>query len=279
MHNGYITLSSISQAADMGSQMQQYACLLAIAKVNNKKVVFPESCYRYGFSIKLANIFDIELDIRPDNFFEDFVSYTVQEDKFPDERAYNLSANVNYNFSTIFHTHHYWSSIIKTEMYELPWNKENYNKAIDKYNKLYKGKDFISMHFRRGAYVNSHLYCNLDYSYYFKALELFTQEFNNHDFLIFSDDVVWTKHNQYLKSDKFNFVDVEFDAVDMILMSMCKHNIIANSSFSWWAAFKNKNENKKVVCPKNYIKENNIQKFLNGEYYLPEWTVLENNPI
>lgn len=65
--------------------------------------------------------------------------------------------------------------------------------------------------------------------------------------LVFSDDIDWCKNN--LKYDKMYFVQNEPDYIDLYLTSRCKKNIIANSTFSWWAGWLNKDKQKKVVCP------------------------------
>jgi hypothetical protein len=123
-----------------------------------------------------------------------------------------------------------------------------------------KQSQSISVHIRRGDYVNDaitnqyHGICNLDY--YQKAISLFTQE--NHDFTLFffSDDCHWVK--EQFKDLPFpkqfiNHNTGENSWKDMLLMSECQHNIIANSSFSWWAAWLNANPDKKVIAPKKWF--------------------------
>ena len=66
-------------------------------------------------------------------------------------------------------------------------------------------------------------------------------------FLVFSDDIEWCKNN--ITGDNIVYIDSEIDYIDLYLMARCDNNIIANSSFSWWGAWLNKNENKKVVAP------------------------------
>ncbi|MDQ3100818.1 MAG: alpha-1,2-fucosyltransferase, partial [Bacteroidota bacterium] len=72
---------------------------------------------------------------------------------------------------------------------------------------------------------------------------------------VFSDDMKWVGEN--IRFDHpITFVDRGFDAdaaTDMHLMSLCKHNIIANSSFSWWAAWLNKNPGKIIVAPRRWF--------------------------
>ena len=65
-------------------------------------------------------------------------------------------------------------------------------------------------------------------------------------FLVFSDDIEWCKSN--IKANYIEYVQYD-ENIDLILMSKCDHNIISNSSFSWWAAWLNKNENKIIKYP------------------------------
>ena len=80
------------------------------------------------------------------------------------------------------------------------------------------------------------------------ALEHFSDK--EYKFLVFSDDIEWCKQ---VFDDDFNFIEGEEDYVDLLLMARCKHNIIANSSFSWWGAWLNRNNNKRVIAPKKWF--------------------------
>lgn len=65
-------------------------------------------------------------------------------------------------------------------------------------------------------------------------------------------------------------------SIDMYLMTLCSHNITANSSFSFWGAFLNPSASKKVVCPFYYVGEHDLDSnHLNGHYYPDEWTALK----
>lgn len=116
----------------------------------------------------------------------------------------------------------------------------------------------ISIHVRRGDYLKyPHLYGNIcSKQYYQKAIEYIKNHtYGNVKFYVFSDDIRWVKENIFFE-DSCIFIDWNImgqSYIDMQLMSLCKHNIIANSSFSWWGAWLNKNPNKIVVAPDRWL--------------------------
>jgi hypothetical protein len=122
----------------------------------------------------------------------------------------------------------------------------------------------ISMHIRRGDYVFNEtaqqLHGNLGFDYYTNSLNLIKENIENFEVFVFSDDLDWCKSN--LKFDNvIHYVDANQKQnfhLDMFLMSHCKHNIIANSSFSWWAGWLNQNENKKVIAPANWFRQKDL---------------------
>jgi hypothetical protein len=117
----------------------------------------------------------------------------------------------------------------------------------------------VSLHVRRGDYANNplttsvHGLCSLDY--YMAAIKYITERVQEPRFFIFSDDIEWVKNNLKL-SWPCEYVDCnrkDQSYNDMRLMSMCKHNIIANSSFSWWGAWLNPNLYKIVIAPNKWF--------------------------
>ena len=112
----------------------------------------------------------------------------------------------------------------------------------------------VSVHVRRGDYLAlSHFHNVLSVDYYKNAMKYFNDSVL---YVVFSDDIQWCRNN-------FNIPNVYFvenieskipsDLFELFLMSMCDNNIIANSSFSAWAAYLNKNENKKVIAPRKWF--------------------------
>jgi len=129
----------------------------------------------------------------------------------------------------------------------------------------------VSIHVRRGDYISDkkanafHGTCDLPY--YRRCLTLITKKIMAPTFYVFSDDPKWCKQNLRFKHTTL-FIDYNQDKnyEDLRLMSLCRHNIIANSTFSWWGAWLNQNPNKLVLAPKQWFKDKN----LNTKDLLPE---------
>ena len=155
------------------------------------------------------------------------------------------------------------------------WQSEKYFKGIRKHllqefkpkhtlsfktielEKEIKNSKSISIHVRRGDYLsNTDIYCICDETYYMNSIEFICKKIDNPTLYIFSDDPNWFKNN--IKTD-YKTVYVSHNIgrnsyEDIYLMSLCQHQIIANSSFSWWGAWLNLNPNKIVIAPKCWFK-------------------------
>lgn len=114
----------------------------------------------------------------------------------------------------------------------------------------------VSIHIRRGDYIrnlssmDAHGLCSKDY--YTKSIEYVKRELGNDvHFYFFTDDEDWI--NREMRWDiNCTLISGKSSVEDFYLMSLCKHNIIANSTFSWWAAWLNANPDKKVILPKHW---------------------------
>jgi hypothetical protein len=123
----------------------------------------------------------------------------------------------------------------------------------------------VSIHIRRGDYVNNPKYKDIlgdvcNYKYYNEAVNLIKSKESLPVFFVFSDDIEWVENNfDFLKESKVYYISNNKGSksfLDMQLMCNCKHNIIANSTFSWWAAWLNTNDNKIVIGPFHWFKNN-----------------------
>lgn len=106
----------------------------------------------------------------------------------------------------------------------------------------------VSVHFRRGDYLSiPDMQGICDEKYYERAIEYLRRNVSNPLFVLFSDDLEWLRSKKIVDS----VVCPSQNAVEsLFMMSLCKHNIVCNSSFSWWGAFLNRNTKKIVVSPK-----------------------------
>ncbi len=111
-------------------------------------------------------------------------------------------------------------------------------------------KKTVSLHIRRGDYLKfNNIHPQQDISYYNQSMDYIEADI----VFVFSDDIGWCRNN--IKLDSLLFINGQSDYEDMLLMSLCNHNIITGSSFSWWGAFLNRNKDKIVVAPKKWFGE------------------------
>lgn len=115
----------------------------------------------------------------------------------------------------------------------------------------------VSVHIRRGDYLNEKsaaIYGGIcTEAYYRSAMDYFREYFPDCRFFLFTDDAEWGRLSAKENMTLVDCCGSDGAHVDMALMSLCRHNIIANSSFSWWGAWLNRNPKKKVVTPKQWL--------------------------
>ena len=118
-----------------------------------------------------------------------------------------------------------------------------------------KSTESVCVHIRRGDYTNleNYLICNI--SYYLKAIEIMKEKIKNPKFYIFSDDIEWVKKNINFNANVTYIDKKNTNYEELRLMYNCKHFIISNSSFSWWAQYLSANENKIVISPNIWYKD------------------------
>jgi hypothetical protein len=121
----------------------------------------------------------------------------------------------------------------------------------------------VSLHVRRGDYASSEKVKKtiglLPLNYYEEAIKKIVAQIPNAHFFIFSDDISWVKEHLHvsLPHRYISSVDIP-DYEELILMSLCKNNITANSSFSWWGAWLNTNPTKVVIAPKKWFADKKL---------------------
>ena len=127
----------------------------------------------------------------------------------------------------------------------------------------------VSLHVRRGDYMEPKFYKRYgtvcSQAYFQRAVEMMLAQVPQAHFYIFSDDVEWVQQN--LRLPRATVVSCNRGAdswQDMMLMSLCRHNIICNSTFSWWGAWLNANPEKRVIAPSRWLAD------VDMPYIIPE---------
>ena len=187
-----------------------------------------------------------------------FKNSRVTEEQF-DLKFYDESFNPkNKYFVGYWQSEYYFNSIeqIIREDFKFKPSLDEKNLSL---KKRIKTSNSVSVHIRRGDYVNNpsafknHGVCSIEY--YRKSIEEIKKQVDNPVFFFFSDDFEWVRENNF-GIQNYEFIDWNQEGesyIDMQMMSYCKHNIIANSSFSWWGAWLNNNPYKNVIAPRKWF--------------------------
>lgn len=250
-----ITNLGIGYNGRLGNQLFQFAALYGAAKINGYDLVIPVSNTNAKHSntmdgkpvvyrLDLADCFEINhLLGQPSN-----ISLMVRE------RHFHFDSNVlqipdNTTLDGYFQSERYFSHCKDDLIETLRFKDEIVDKAI---GLLPKNKEqLVSIHVRRGDYTYPNPYHPvLGIEYLEPAISLF--EGNTFHFVVFSDDPQWCRET-WGNDERFTIVDSGDSFADLCAMSMCHHNIISNSSFSWWGSYLNKNDGKKVIAPSRWF--------------------------
>lgn len=249
-----LTFSKLGQLGRLGNQMFQYAALVGIA--HNIRT-------DYALSSKNTALYEcFDLPSKFTDIVNPLVSHT---DKFEfDEKFYN-SCNTNSDLYGFFQSEKYFSkvtSILK--------NHFKFKNSITEVASLYKKylaseKEVIALHVRRTDYLTDGNFYNLDLSYYYQALARLPEV----PVIILTDDYSWCKN--IFTSNRFKISKSNSPYVDLKLMSLCSHHIIANSSFSWWGSWLA--DSRLTIAPKNWF-AGNFSHWDTSDLYRPEWIII-----
>lgn len=278
----------------LGNQMFQYAIAKHLSFINNTdirvdlsnfdKTIYTNNSTWRGFRL---NVFKLnvttanEKDIRtvknsePD-FFEKLKYRLMRLKSIPYYRKSEIYESKLFHFDKnilnarkdvylvgYWQSPRYFSAIRNQllqdfQLRELP-SEKNYPFLSALHN-----QNAVSVHIRRGDYASNPEYLKIHglcpVEYYQRAIEYICAKTSYPVFYFFSDDMEWVKQNLKIKHPAVYVSGTPEgkDHYEMYLMSLCKHNIIANSSFSWWGAWLNTNAGKIVIAPKQWMGDANI---------------------
>ena len=256
-----IGFNYLGKMGQLGNQMFQYASLKGIARKHGYEFCIPN--HDEVMVDVLGNKLRIELfdafDLREEGKFRIGFMKTdqmVQEPTFHFCRELLEECPDDVCIVGYLQTEKYFTHIEDEIRKDFTFRKEfedGYEEAKDMFDNP------VALHIRRGDFIINHAnHHNLSLSYYEKALKEFDDDM---PVVVFSDSIDWVKEQDLFKPDRF-MISEQTDKfsdgalvpyIDLCLMTLCDHAIIANSSMSWWGAWLIQNEYKKVVAPKMWF--------------------------
>ena len=270
----------------LGNQMFQYAFGKAMALETNSNLWIDISFLRqnnqtkgvfiardYGLWV-FPNINDKVLEF--EKLYENRLLKKLKRRIFYPKLQEVVEATLTYNGA--------YSNLQPPVLYDGFWQNENYflkyeneirkcfsfspveegDNAYNYLNWILKAPVSIGVHVRRGDYLNDlilqhHGICSK--AYYLEAFRQMRERYPGAEYFFFSDDPAWVDSEMAKYVENYTVVEGNLGAdswKDMCLMSRCSHQIIANSSFSWWAAWLNNDKNKSVIAPSRWLANNEL---------------------
>ena len=268
----------------LGNQMSQYAFYLAKKKYdsNTKCLYFPDKGIDQHNGFELERIFGIKDVERCDSVHGKILSQRLYSNsrkgkkrQFVDKvlnffDIVSVIENMCFDYDPIklensghrlayfyggWHSEKYFIDIREQLLEVYTFNRSALNEKTKALSEKLSEENSVSIHVRRGDFCKCGAFGGVCTSeYYEKAIEYVRSRVENPQFYVFSDDSDWVRENMAETNSHVVDWNVGIDSwQDMFLMSQCKHNINANSTFSWWGAWLNRNDSKIVVVPEKFF--------------------------
>ena len=220
-----ITFSNLGAMGRLGNQLFQLATTIALATRHNHKYIFPPWEHESRFNLHgcFSHNLKINKTYREPGYQYTQIPININPAEVLDVVGYLQSYKYFEDCSDLI-----LSLLTPKITYPIKW-------------------DTASIHCRYGDYAGNPAYNQLDMPYYHQAMDIIKAK----KYLIFSDDI--NKCKQKFTGEQFTFIEEKDPVTALSLMSSCEHNIIANSSYSWWAAYLNKNPMKQIIAPKQWF--------------------------
>jgi hypothetical protein len=267
-----LTFSKLGNYGHLGNQMFQFAALRGIADNRGFDWAIPSQELfgtNYPLRSSIYECFELKsLEGRTSSSNQNAIS----EKSFEfDEDLYNNCPDDS-DLEGYFQSQKYFKNIESSIKEDFTFKQSIMDRAQDLIKNFNQGKT-VSVHIRRTDYVgNDYHHFNLPVGYYSNLID----ELGECDLIIIcSDDIEWCANQPELINKKNVFFSTENSYVDLALISLCKINIMANSSFSWWGSWLNTNPDRMVFTPKTWFGEA-YKNFSLEDLLLTEWVVINN---
>ncbi|MFD2826842.1 alpha-1,2-fucosyltransferase [Leeuwenhoekiella polynyae] len=263
----------------LGNQLFQYAAGKALAVQNGTEHKLSSAYYQKdsvkdAYELKHFNInetFVTPKELKRYTWTKDSIIYRILRKIYPKKTYFEPSFEYDPHFKNLgndvclrgfWQSYKYFEGIgpLLRDEFQIRPKLEGKNLEMAK---LINTTNSVAVHIRRGDYLKKqhqehYEICSL--AYYQNAIKLLSEKMEHPTFFFFSDTITWVKENlspnhphHYID---FNTGENAYD--DLRLMSLCKANIIANSTFSWWGAWLNAHTDKTVIAPKKWFKDPSI---------------------
>ncbi len=258
----------------LGNQLFQYATGRCLADLNNTELKLDVSSFEsYQLRNFDLNAFNLRASFAtpgeitrliPSHNFEKAFQYLspLKKRKYYREKYFHfddavLKLGMDVYLKGYFQSEKYFLPIKEKLRNDFSIKKEKPGIAGEFKSQL-RDKNSIAVHIRRGDFskddITMHYHGTLPADYYHHAIRLIQSKLPNPHFYFFSDDIQWVKENLQVPGAVYVSGEITKNHIeDLYLMSQCRHNIIANSSFSWWGAWLNNNPDKIVIAPKKWF--------------------------
>jgi len=276
----------IETMGGIGNQLFQYAFGRALSTNTDSNLYIDKSWFQYNHGdiyskSRTFNLDKYKTNFKNINLYNKAIFYCIKrtiEKKYIFEKKYFDNTRYITKYRGYWQSFKYFATIeneIRQEIKIIDKSKEYL-----KIEREFENKNYICLHVRRGDYLENTRIADyhgvIQLNYYLEGIKYLEQNFGKLEKMIFSDDIEWCRNNLLLDSSynlfkkRDNFSDYE----ELTIMDKCKFFIIANSSFSWWAAYLSGTQGSKIVAPKSWFKDSNV---LSQDLIPPDWICLENS--
>jgi hypothetical protein len=254
-----LAFNHLGRLGRLGNQMFQYASLRGIARRRGCDFCIPNHNQvvrdPYGFDLKVELFYPFRMtnvSSRNIKLLDRGYAPVAEEKHFHfDELLFNMCPD-EISLAGYFQSEKYFKHIEDEIRVDFSFKDEILEPCKEMMGSV---GEAISLHIRRTDYLQNPNHTALDLEYYQTALQQFD---SNLPVIIFSDDIEWCREQEIFSDERFMLSESGDQYVDLCLMSLCKHHIIANSSFSWWGAWLANSE--KVIAPSKWFGPDNRDK-------------------
>lgn len=242
------SINHLGNNGHLGNQMFQYAALKGIAVKNGYDYfIAPKENFgtKYNLLSSIYDVFNMEKCAKIG--LTDYPSLPEKSFNFDQDLLDNCPDNVD--LDGYYQSEKYFKHVESELRTDFTFDDVLFSDANRFLTEFYSGTEVISLHVRRGDYLN-HPQCHpvCDIPYFEKALSYFPEDL---PVIIFTNDLEWCSQQNLFDSERFSISENNHVGFDLCLMTLCNYHIIANSSLSWWGSWLAKS--KLTVAPKNWF--------------------------